>query len=92
MKHELVQLAGKIEVAVSELGFARERRPFAPHLTLARLPEGLPAKAGQEVIAIAGSVDMPTVAPFNVERVSLMRSHLRASGAVHERIAAVPEA
>jgi len=33
---QLGQLAGSIDVAVAELGIAREDRPFSPHLTLAR--------------------------------------------------------
>jgi len=34
---ELAQLAGETEIALAELGFPREDRAFAPHLTLARL-------------------------------------------------------
>jgi len=33
---ELAELAGRIDVAVAELGIPREDRPFSPHLTLAR--------------------------------------------------------
>ncbi len=38
-------LAGDIEGGLEKLGVAREKRPFSPHLTLARLPPpGLPVK------------------------------------------------
>jgi 2'-5' RNA ligase len=36
----LAELAGSIDVAVSELGIPREDRPFSPHLTLARAGGG----------------------------------------------------
>jgi 2'-5' RNA ligase len=41
----LVELAAELDAALAELGFAPERRPFAPHLTLLRVksrpPEAL---------------------------------------------------
>jgi 2'-5' RNA ligase len=36
-ERELVQLASGVDAALAALGFVREERPFAPHLTLARL-------------------------------------------------------
>jgi 2'-5' RNA ligase len=36
----LAQLASTIEAAMEKLGIAREKRPYHPHLTLARAPEG----------------------------------------------------
>ena len=36
----LAELAGSIDIAVSELGIPREDRPFSPHLTLARAGGG----------------------------------------------------
>lgn len=38
----LIQLAGRIEGKMKELGFAREDRDFHPHLTLARFPNARP--------------------------------------------------
>jgi 2'-5' RNA ligase len=38
---ELAQLASATEAAVEKLGIARENRPYHPHLTLARAPEGM---------------------------------------------------
>jgi 2'-5' RNA ligase len=35
---ELVDLAGRVEAVAVQCGFAPERRPFAPHLTIGRVP------------------------------------------------------
>ena len=42
----LIAIAGALETAVEPLGFARERRPFHPHLTLARVRSRPPAELG----------------------------------------------
>ncbi|HEV8525747.1 MAG TPA: RNA 2',3'-cyclic phosphodiesterase [Terriglobales bacterium] len=41
---QLAELAAHVEAAVEPLGIAREQRPFAPHLTLARTGSGRPQR------------------------------------------------
>lgn len=48
---ELPALAQRIESALEPLGIAREKRAFAPHLTLARLGSGRLSPALREAIA-----------------------------------------
>jgi 2'-5' RNA ligase len=81
-------LATRVDDACAGLGFERERRPFAPHLTLARVPEGV--MLDRDVLAPHLRSLRLDAAPFEVERVSLMRSHLGPGGARYERIAAFP--
>jgi 2'-5' RNA ligase len=43
---ELADLADKVENALTPLGFPRENRRFAPHLTLARVPDEVSPSEG----------------------------------------------
>jgi len=69
-------LAKDIDNALASLGFERERKPFAAHLTLARLRE--PAFVPAEITG----AQLETV-PFNVSRFTLFRSRLMPSGAIY---------
>ena len=85
----LARLADKIDVACAPLGYGRGMRPFAPHLTLARVPEG--ASLDRDVLSgHLHSLKLDDAPPFNVQQVSLMRSHLGPGGARYERLAAWP--
>ena len=89
-RERLTQLAERIETWLEAAGIPRERRAFAPHLTLARLPEQLSeperGRAAEVTTAVAGA----SAPPFTVQRVSLMLSHLGPGGARYERLAAFP--
>lgn len=82
---KLSRMVERIESLVSPLGFPREDRPFAPHLTLARMgnrvsPEDR-RRLGQ---LIAGTRFAPNQA-IEVNSVSLMKSELTREGAVYSR-------
>jgi len=82
----LARLQQRIEANLASLGFAPELRPFTPHLTLARVREGVSVEERQrfgEVIASA-SLDMKYV--IGVNAVSLMKSELTRQGAIYSRI------
>lgn len=79
----LARLAAGLEQRARELGWQREKRPFRPHLTLARRlrgarPEGPPAEAC--VAAAEGWV----------RRIVLFRSRLDRSGARYTALASFP--
>lgn len=86
----LLQLAERIETWLAAGGFPRERRSFAPHLTLARLPEDLDQASREKIATLTGEFAIPPTGPFKVESVSLIRSHLERGGARYERLAAWP--
>ncbi len=80
-------LRQRVEQALTAAGFARERRGFAPHLTLARVrPESARGLAPR--IAEALPVVQVPRAELEVRELSLMRSTLQTGGAVYQRLSA----
>jgi 2'-5' RNA ligase len=86
----LVALHGKLDGAFVDLGVPREGRKFLPHITLARIRPGISREAFDAFVAAVRAAPQPEAAPFDVERIYLMRSHLGPGGARYERIAAFP--
>jgi 2'-5' RNA ligase len=81
----LSALVDTIDSCCEAQGVPREHRPFAPHLTLARI------KAGERQVGRAltgmGAIDRPlTLEPLPVAALALMQSQLNADGAVHTRL------
>lgn len=77
----LQRLHGRTERLLEQSGFARERRSFSPHITLARVRDGI-APWEQRMLeewALAQR-HMPEV-PFRVSDVLLMQSELKPRGA-----------
>ncbi len=76
---ELERLQRRMEQTFRSAGFAAEERPFSPHLTIARV------KAPREVAALARHWQATSLDNlcFSVDEVVLMRSDLRAEGAVY---------
>jgi len=77
------------ERALNGLGYEREARGWSPHLTLARLRPEIVRDVATTLLAALQAVRVP-VGAISVREVVLMRSTLRPSGAVYERIAAFP--
>ncbi|RMF65796.1 MAG: RNA 2',3'-cyclic phosphodiesterase [Calditrichaeota bacterium] len=75
---ELTELARRLENALNEIGFERERRPFRPHLTLGRV-KSPPSRAFCDRLAQA-RFDPGQV---RVSEIVLMKSDLRPTGAVY---------
>ena len=85
---ELARLQAVVAAAVEErLGLDPDRRPFHPHLTLARPRRPWPrAAVDRWSRAFAG----PQGPAFDVAEVELMRSHLGPAGARHESLGGYP--
>jgi 2'-5' RNA ligase len=79
----LGELAARVEAALEELGFARENRPFKPHLTLARFarPHAKPTVGG-----FSGG----SFGSFEVSEFFLFESQLRPGGAKYFKLARFP--
>lgn len=85
----LQRLRDAVEEQVSPLGWPTEARPFAPHLTLARLrPEATPAER-RGVGQACGTIWPPSATELPVAEVSLMLSELLPSGARYSSLANV---
>ena len=92
IKGELDKLTGwqkRIDNGLVPLGFAKETRPFTPHLTLARVREGCSPGDRRSL----GELVMKTPVEFNhalaVNSLNLMKSQLLPGGAVYSRLAEV---
>jgi 2'-5' RNA ligase len=80
----LTALAASLDEAMEPLGFRIEKRPFTPHLTLARFRQ--PAS----VRGFLPDLDRNRMPPWTVETVGLYRSRLSPKGATYEVVGAVP--
>lgn len=92
---QLTALARRVEEALSPLGFPTEGRPFAPHLTLARLGERLSPAQRDDFGRAAQSAHWHPGHHFTVDGVSLIRSQLTPQGAIYSclhRVALSPTA
>lgn len=81
------RLAAAVETALSPLGFPAEDRPFAAHLTLARIRE--PGRAGDlaGMERVLSGIRLPET---SVESITLWRSRLQPGGPRYEVLATVP--
>jgi len=76
-RERLVALARRLEDELAGVGFARETRPFQPHLTLGRVRQG--AEVGAPLRDILTRPPAP-YGSWQVERLVLMRSELLPAG------------
>jgi len=76
---ELVALASRVEAECREAGLEPEKRPFQPHLTLAR------ARA-RDGAALPELPHLPPLDPWTADELVLYWSHLGKGGALHEPI------
>jgi len=82
----LSRLQHSIDYALTSLGFAKEERPFMPHLTLARLRQGAFPGERKSFGEVARSVRFEGGYPIDAKAVSLMRSQLTPCGAIYTRL------
>jgi 2'-5' RNA ligase len=78
--NELKALAEKAESALERAGFAREERPFSPHITIGRVKT--PGSLDRLRDAIEGLRE-EYVGAFEVESVAVMKSDLRPTGPIY---------
>jgi 2'-5' RNA ligase len=76
----LANLAARVDAELVGLGFARETRPFFPHLTLGRARERGSAPALSVAIQRASASHFGTV---QVDRILLMKSVLTPGGPIY---------
>jgi 2'-5' RNA ligase len=85
----LGQLKQRLDDNLAVLGFATEKRVFAPHLTLARVREQGTSGERQKLASLIASADFTASRPIRVDNIYLIRSRLTPKGAVYSRIGAV---
>jgi 2'-5' RNA ligase len=86
-KEEVTSLQGAIEGKAAEAAFAKETRPFKPHLTLGRIQS--PRSRGPFAQAVE-NLKEAEVGTFRASEVFLFKSELRPSGAVYTKLKTFP--
>ncbi len=82
----LAELARRVEEACVDLGFARENRPFSPHLTIGRVRRPTP-----QLSALRDNIARVEYNPLklSVDRVNLMKSKLSPRGPTYTVLTAL---
>jgi RNA 2',3'-cyclic 3'-phosphodiesterase len=86
---ELQKLQQNVESRVSPLGYPTEKRPFTPHLTLARVRDTATAIERQKLSEIVVRTETGPGLTIYVNSVYLMRSQLTPSGAIYNQVAKI---
>jgi 2'-5' RNA ligase len=83
--NRLETLVENLEDALARVGFEREARPFAAHLTLGRVRRDAPPSRVAP-LASESLLDLTREQTIRVAGISLMRSDLELSGAVYSQL------
>ncbi len=88
----LAGLAERVDAALAPLGFPRERRKFAAHLTLARVPDDAPPRDRQALSALLEDLGLPALPSIVLTEAHLIQSILGPGGSAYQRLATFPGA
>ena len=83
-------LQAEVETALISVGFAAERQPFNPHLTIGRMHHRASRFERQRATDALFALRLPANQTISVNSISLMKSTLQPSGAVYQRIRQSP--
>lgn len=88
----LARLHSILQHEFARQGFETDKRPFSPHLTLARIKSPLPPDDLQRLQAILTGNQSGIISPrrYTVEYVNVMKSELLRSGAYYTCLRACP--
>lgn len=86
---QLINLQQLIDKALIPQGFSPEPRPFTPHLTLARLHQGVLPRERQSFGELVQKTSFTVKYMIEVNNISLMRSQLFPTGAVYSHLAQI---
>ena len=88
---ESIELAGKIDEALSKIGFAKETRPFAAHLTIGRVRSAKNKEALKEKVEkLQGQVASSRVQGYVVKSVIIFQSTLTPTGSIYTKLHEAP--
>lgn len=83
---ELYAIQGGIESEAARLGYARENRPFSPHLTLARTARNVTPEDVRQIGSVLAGYPVGYLGALRVQELHLYQSDLQRSGAVYTRL------
>jgi RNA 2',3'-cyclic 3'-phosphodiesterase len=87
---QLAALAERVEDALAPLGFPREGRPFAAHLTLARVPDQASPEERRRLAQSVQQYAFISLPPMILKEAHLMRSILGPGGSKYEQLVSFP--
>jgi 2'-5' RNA ligase len=77
------QIAKGIEEACAALGYAREARPFTPHLTIGRVKRAASPNDRQFIGEMIVTTKVGTLGELRVDHVAVLKSELKPTGSVY---------
>ncbi|MDE2939573.1 MAG: RNA 2',3'-cyclic phosphodiesterase [Chloroflexota bacterium] len=86
----LARLQLLMDEALSEVGFARERRPFRPHLTLGRVRDQVSQPERKRIGEVMGKARLAGDHCWEAREIHLIRSTLTPGGAIYDSIGVKP--
>ena len=86
----LRHLQRDVDETLATLGFAAEKRPFNPHLTIARMRDSAARADRRRAADALAAYPSPHGIDISANAVSLMQSELRPGGAIYTRIVHAP--
>lgn len=86
----LIDLQRDVDENLAALGFAAEKRPFNPHLTIARMRDSAAHADRRRAADALAAYPLPPCIAVSANAVSLTQSDLRPGGAVYTRVAHAP--
>ena len=87
---DLANLQRSIETAMARLGYAKEDRPFSPHLTLGRVSRNATSRDTHAIGDALEAMKIGFLGAANADFVHLYHSDLKPSGAIYSRIFSTP--
>ena len=85
----LSDLQGRVETVAMSLGWAAERRPFRPHLTIGRVRDRISAGERRRLVAAISNCAVPRLASWRPDAVRLYKSELTPRGAIYTNLGEV---
>ena len=85
----LANLQQRVETLAVGLGWAAERRPFRPHLTIGRVRDRIPAAERKRLVAAISNCTVPRLASWRPDAVRLYKSELTPRGAIYTNLGEV---
>ena len=73
-------IAGELEEALTQIGFAKEKKSFSAHLTLGRVRSN---KGKQKLLKMIDALVFKPSASSTVDKITLFQSKLTTQGAIH---------
>jgi len=83
----LARLQVAVEAAVAPLGWHPEKKPFHPHLTLARVRRNVGGSERRAIGEVVARSDLGELGTVSVSGIALIRSDLRPTGPVYTQLA-----